>query len=714
MLRLALAVAVAASAAGSSDELPPVHITLNGSSASIVNGGRSDGFGAISGGGSTSRLLADYPEPQRSHVLDYLFLPGHGASLQVLKVEIGGDTQSTDGSEPSHQHARGEPPSFQRGWEWWLMREAKQRNPHIRLGALAWGAPGWLGSPEGTHVDSCVNFTCTESMHLCNCNAYSNASGSPVGCVWNTTIAPYCPFFSRETARYLVSWLRGAKVDHGLEFDFIGMWNERQFTTAFTIMFREELDAAGFERVRLVATDNGACCNLTQRFLEDYGASAELRKAVDVVGIHYPSGDDAAAHATGLPVWAAEDWSGNASWAGAASLASSWTSNWAVGRRSAAIAWSAISAWYPTLPHYAAGLMVANEPWSGAYEVAPPIWAAAHFTQVTTLDDVLLAAGDGSGVLPAGYGAYIGVLRGPAHDSWSWIGQSMDAPANATPPLQLHFTLSSELWDVGRPVRVWRTSRTTGQLFQRETDITVSADGSFSTTLRPHEILSLTTGPATEGHGAHPEPPAAASFPCPWAESFDRPSNFSMGRWFQDQMGSFEVLCVAPGNCSLVQMAPTRPIEWSHAETPLSVVGDPAWSDVEVSVTVMLPAGDVATEAFVCGRVGKTGDGYNDGQAAPGYCLRITSTGTWSVLEGAVTLATGSVSASAGRQYRLRLKLQGRRLTASIDDPFTGAGKDVAHLASAKYHRGQVAIGCGWATVRFDDMKVVKASHLLR
>ena len=117
----------------------------------------------------------------------------------------------------------------------------------------------------------------------------------------------------------------------------------------------------------------------------------------------------------------------------------------------------------------------------------------------------------------------------------------------------------------------------------------------------------------------------------------------------------------------------------------------------------------------MCGRVGSTGDGYNDGQAAPGYCLRITSDGTWSVLEGAVALATGSVSASsADRQYRLRLKLQGLSLTASIDDPFTGAGKNVANLTSAKYHRGQVAIGCGWAPVRFDDMKVVKASNLLR
>ena len=41
---------------------------------------------------------------------------------------------------------------------------------------------------------------------------------------------------------------------------------------------------------------------------------------------------------------------------GAASLASAFTTNWAVGRRTAAVAWSVLAAWYPTLPHYAAGL----------------------------------------------------------------------------------------------------------------------------------------------------------------------------------------------------------------------------------------------------------------------------------------------------------------------------------------------------------------------
>jgi hypothetical protein len=58
------------------------------------------GLGAL-GAGASSRLLIDYPEPQRSQILDYLFKPGYGATLQHLKVEIGADVNSTDGSEPS-------------------------------------------------------------------------------------------------------------------------------------------------------------------------------------------------------------------------------------------------------------------------------------------------------------------------------------------------------------------------------------------------------------------------------------------------------------------------------------------------------------------------------------------------------------------------------------------------------------------------------------
>jgi len=91
----------------------------------------SEGIGRVSAGAS-SRLLIDYPEPQRGQILDYLFKPNYGAGLQHLKVEVGGDTSSTDGSEPSHMRTRNDE-NYDRGYEWWLMKESNARNPKIIL-----------------------------------------------------------------------------------------------------------------------------------------------------------------------------------------------------------------------------------------------------------------------------------------------------------------------------------------------------------------------------------------------------------------------------------------------------------------------------------------------------------------------------------------------------------------------------------------------------
>ncbi len=124
---------------------PPVEsvvqeLVLDGNTATF----EFDGHGGLSAGAS-SRQLIDYPEPQRSDILDLLFSPGVGAALQVLKVEIGGDTQSTDGTEPSHQHSRDDL-GCARGYEGWLAREATKRNPAIKVWSLSWGVPGWIGN----------------------------------------------------------------------------------------------------------------------------------------------------------------------------------------------------------------------------------------------------------------------------------------------------------------------------------------------------------------------------------------------------------------------------------------------------------------------------------------------------------------------------------------------------------------------------------------
>jgi len=82
-----------------------------------------NGVGGLSGGGGTSRLLWDYPQKQRDEILDYLFKPNYGASLQILKVEIGCDANSTNGAEASHMRSPIDS-NYTRGYEWWLMEQA--------------------------------------------------------------------------------------------------------------------------------------------------------------------------------------------------------------------------------------------------------------------------------------------------------------------------------------------------------------------------------------------------------------------------------------------------------------------------------------------------------------------------------------------------------------------------------------------------------------
>ena len=157
-------------------------IAVNGTSA----GRTFDGVGAISGGGGNTRLLTDYPAAEQQQILDYLFEPGYGADLQILKVEIGGDTNSTDGSESSHMHTASAV-DCGTGYEWWLMEQAKALNPGIKLYGLAWGAPGWVGGGN---------------------------------------------FWSTDMVNYLVSWLGCAK-SHGLTISCLGGWNERGYNIAW-------------------------------------------------------------------------------------------------------------------------------------------------------------------------------------------------------------------------------------------------------------------------------------------------------------------------------------------------------------------------------------------------------------------------------------------------------------------------------------------------
>jgi galactosylceramidase len=82
---------------------------------SSAGGRHFDGIGVVNGGGATSVLLKDYPEPQRGQILDLVYKAKFGASVSALLVEIPGDGNSTQGSMPSHMHTRYDL-DYNRGW----------------------------------------------------------------------------------------------------------------------------------------------------------------------------------------------------------------------------------------------------------------------------------------------------------------------------------------------------------------------------------------------------------------------------------------------------------------------------------------------------------------------------------------------------------------------------------------------------------------------
>lgn len=183
----------------------------------VAIGPRFDGAGGIVD--ASSRFMFDYPEPQRSEICDFLFKPHFGASFSILKVEVGGDAQQTDGSTASFRHNRGEAPNFNRSHIWWAIGEAKARRQDMLLYGLAWGFPGYLG------------------------DFYDGVS----------------------IGNYLTEWITGAKAHHGVDIDVIGLWNERQpcstnpktaaWNCSTIFGLRAALDTAGLQSVRIAATD---------------------------------------------------------------------------------------------------------------------------------------------------------------------------------------------------------------------------------------------------------------------------------------------------------------------------------------------------------------------------------------------------------------------------------------------------------------------------
>lgn len=615
-----------------------------------------DGIGAVSAGAS-SRLLIDYPEPYRSQILDYLFKPDYGASLQHLKVEIGADVNSTDGSEPSQMRTRDDH-DYSRGYEWWLMQEAHQRNPQIILDTLAWGAPGWIGGGD---------------------------------------------FYSDDMANYVADFIEGAKKTWDLDIAYTGIWNEKHFESPeYVKILRHVLDEHHLG-TKIVCCDEYPRADVDQWvILKEMQKDPALREAVAVVSVHYPrvhgkvTTPDSALN-IGKPLWSSEDQPASSAsfilsrnWqSGGRALAQLYNENYLKGHFTATEIWSPITSYYDNLAAPNSGLMYANTPWSGHYDVQSAIWVTAHTTQFAQPGWTYLEKSCGD--LPEN-GDYV-TLKSTDGKDWSVVLQTIDAKH----PQSVQFTVAGGLSTA--TVHVWETN--SSRSFEHVADVPVR-DGKFSYTFDPDSLYSLTT--TTGQHKGTAQPPAAAPFPLPYKESFESTQLDRSPKFLADQDGAFEVRkCEGRSGQCLEQLITDRPIPWGPLPDPWTMAGNADWADYKVGADVRI---DGTGSAMVIGRI-DSANVFADQQARlpSGYALRLHSDGVWELLSTAYhrptrTLAQGKASIASGEWHNLGLVFQGEKIAANLD------GKALATVQDAAHKKGMIGIGSEWNRAQFDNLAV--------
>ncbi|KAK2173759.1 hypothetical protein NP493_850g00032 [Ridgeia piscesae] len=606
---------------------------------------RFDGIGAISGGGATSKLLVNYPLKERAEVLDFLFKPQYGASLHILKVEIGGDAQSSIGTESSHMHDSWDE-NYQRGYEWWIMKEAKKRNPDIILAGLPWAFPGWLGYAWWP---------------------YENIS---------------------RTADYVVRWIEGAAKVHNLTIDIIGIWNEKPYDVGYVKVLRKTLDARGFKNVQIIAADQIGIDSWD--VVDVLKKDKEFNAAVSMIGGHYPgtyTTDEAKKF--GKPLWSSEDYSTRNDERGAGCMARILNQNYVNGLMTSTIAWNLLDSYYNDTWYNGHGLMTANQPWSGHYKVSSPIWTTAHTTQFTQVGWHYLPHGHGVGTLKFG-GSYVSLVS-PDRKQLNIIIETMDTTTadfcvnepqqpSKVLPQNITFHLNGTLGKI-QTLQLWYSHlglhKEESVYFKHLGEIKVT-NGVVSLPLTVNSVYTLTTLKTGHKGSVLGRQPSPRSFPPIYKDNFDSYAAYEEAANFAQQVGVFEIRPaegskshnhVAGGNV-LRQVLLYAPIHWCPTlmVQPFALIGDYKWHDMSVTVDVRVGHVNATDGVFVAARVNNSG--CTAFLAKGIYFFLLFDIQQWQVsydLARTEVISHGDYHLSHDQWYKIALKVKGNFTAVRVD-----------------------------------------------
>jgi galactosylceramidase len=637
------------------------------------------------------RQLMHYPKAIQEDILDLCFKPNFGMGLTHLKVEVGGDNNSTSAIEPSFAHTREEManPNFRRGGNYWLMRKARDLNPSIELGALAWTQPYWVGE-EIKRKDVSDN-------------------GS---------------FYTQESAEYFTKFFEGARKEWGLEMQFFSPeQNERGHTGRRDWVMnnlKPTLDKAGFEHIKFVIDGGG----WPLRHGDD---DPEFLKHVYARGTHYVENSPIKASteeakASGFPLWNTECWSRvGRDWPLVMFFADSVARGYVESKITQCTTWPILSGGLPGSLYGDTGLLQAKKPWSGHYELYPTVWIAAHYNQFAPMGWKTVDSGCG--------GLFVESIP-PIDTKFPSWPRSAKAPVNLSRVNYLTLmspdgkdysiiavnnspfarTLDFELKDMPqKPLHKWTSDE--DEQFVSAGEI-ATGEGKFTLEMKPWSVCSLTTTTGQQKGQPKNPIPADSVMPLPYSDDFDSYEIGSDSRYQSCSAGYFEVFQAPGEGKTLRQMVPAKGLTWSFPRDnyPSVALGDIRWSDYEVTADSLLEGeGTAALWARV--------EFFRDHGMA-GYYLRYDHQGKWELgaannrhmgnrLYTEKTLASGQLdNFKPEAWHKLTIRAEGNQLRASID------GKQIAEVKDDKYENGAVGFST-WAENTQKDFEDMKAASVV-
>eukprot|EP00760_Papus_ankaliazontas_P022354 PhM_4_TR18841/c0_g1_i1/m.70312/K01202/GALC; galactosylceramidase len=479
------------------------------------------GVGSLSGAGT--KLLHDYPSPQREDMLDFLFKPAFGAALRTLKVEIGGTGYSFSGALPSfwrmnsssssgRSSAAAETTRAVDDHQMWLVREARHRNPNLTVLATAYTWPHW--------IDQTVPFPTMFDM-----------------------------------SQYVAAWVSAAQTAVGGHIDAVGLWERDTCNVELAQVLRKSLDNSNLTAVQVFA------CESTDWIIEDLVRQfPSLDGIVSAMTSRYP-GRYGLPRLSSAPIheyWATED----GSHASLGCIGRTINNNVISGLSSTILFKLATGSYETAMEDFdMRGLIDAQQPWSGSYNVQAHIWAVAHTNWFLTPG--ALFAPSASGTLHESGGTYVTyydnrsanlvvVLERLTASKECDLSYYNNA-ARGDRDLTVTFAIDGGV-HVGSAMYAWVSSEDgTSTMKAQPTPVSISSsDNTFSINITRGTIVTLTSSKslASTLPTSAPTPPhtvpAPAGVPLPmhmdftWTKKSN--SDTSLPPLLLDQSGTFRVI----------------------------------------------------------------------------------------------------------------------------------------------------------------------------